>query len=193
MHQGWPQEPLWITSVRVRDGRRVVFGRDPHHVDVGTAVEASCAVPGFYRPVKIEGTDHVDGGVWSSTNADLAAGLGFGAVVVLAPLSAQRSALEWSPASARRAFHHATLSREAGLVSDAGSEAHLVEPGPADLEVLAGNELDDGRRRAIAEQGFATMAARLEGNSQLVDALAPRDSVRLRFRRPRPDLPAPAA
>ncbi len=172
VHPLWPTAPLWITSVRVRDGRRVVFGRDPHHVDVGTAVEASCAVPGYYRPVKVGGTDHVDGGVWSSTNADLAAGLGFGAVVVLAPLSAERSALEWSPASARRAFHHANLSREAGMVSDAGTEAHLVEPGRADLEILTGNELDDSRRREIAEQGFATMSARLEGNSQLVDALA---------------------
>lgn len=173
VHPRWPTDPLWVTSVRVRDGRRVVFGRDPHHVDVGTAVEASCAVPGFYRPIKVDGTDHVDGGAWSSTNADLAAGLGFGAVVVLAPLSAERSALEWSPASARRAFHHANLSREAGLISDAGSETHLVEPGRADLQVLTGDELDDSRRREIAEQGFATMSARLEGNSQLLDALAP--------------------
>ena len=37
--------------------------------------------------VAVGGDDHVDGAVWSATNADLAAGCGFDTVVVIAPLS----------------------------------------------------------------------------------------------------------
>jgi NTE family protein len=170
-HATWPAEALWITSVRVSDGRRMVFGRDPSRVDVGTAVEASCAVPGFFQPVEVDGADHVDGGAWSATNADLTAGLGFETVVVIAPLSADRDALGWSLGHARRAYHRANLSREAGIASDAGSEVHRIEPGRADLAVLTGNELDGARRREIAEQGFASMRSRLDAGSPLAGAL----------------------
>ena len=43
-------------------------------VDLLDAVCASCAVPGVWPRVPIDGRDYVDGGVHSSTNADLAAG-----------------------------------------------------------------------------------------------------------------------
>ena len=70
----WPAEPLWICALRLSDGARVVFGRDPApEPDVGTAVEASSAIPGFFAPVVIDGERYVDGGAHSPTNADLVA------------------------------------------------------------------------------------------------------------------------
>ena len=52
---------------------RVVFGRDPKpEPDVGTAVEASSAIPGVFAPVEIDGQRYVDGGAHSPTNADVA-------------------------------------------------------------------------------------------------------------------------
>ena len=68
---GWPEQPLWVCAVRLRDGSRVVFGRDRTDAPVGQAVAASCAIPGYYAPVSIDGVDHVDGGVHSPTNADV--------------------------------------------------------------------------------------------------------------------------
>ena len=47
------------------------------------AVAASCAVPGVWPPVSIDGHRYVDGGIRSVTNADLAAGCDI--VLVLAP------------------------------------------------------------------------------------------------------------
>lgn len=67
---GWPVESLWLCAVRLDDGVRTVFGRssdDVPIVSVGTAVAASCAVPGFYSPVKITGPRYVDAGIWSAT------------------------------------------------------------------------------------------------------------------------------
>jgi NTE family protein len=51
----------------------VVFAKDSN-VDLVDAVAASCAVPGVWPPVTIGGRRYIDGGVRSSTNADLAAG-----------------------------------------------------------------------------------------------------------------------
>ena len=84
----WPAEPLWICSVRLKDGKRVVFGRDdidiPH---LGLAVRASSSIPGWFEPVRIGDYEYVDGGGHSPTNADLVAGLGFDLAVVVAPMA----------------------------------------------------------------------------------------------------------
>ena len=61
-------------------GRRVPFGRQGTRArrappaELADAVAASCAIPGFYRPVRIGGRDYVDGGVRSASNLDLLAG-----------------------------------------------------------------------------------------------------------------------
>src|SRR3954468_17420028 len=79
---GGPDKPLWICALRLRDGQRVVFGRDDVDVpDVGTAVEASSAIPGYMQPVSIGRETYVDGGAHSPSNADLLAGLGLDLVV----------------------------------------------------------------------------------------------------------------
>ena len=83
----WPEQTFWACAVRMDTGSRVVFGSDTRLVDVGTAVEASCAIPGFFRPVVIDGVRHVDGAVHSPTNADLAAEVDLDLVVVLSPMS----------------------------------------------------------------------------------------------------------
>jgi len=80
--QAWPDAAFWVPAVRLRDGERVVFGRDDVDVTVGEAVRASCAVPGRYEPVTVSTQRYVDGGVHSSTNADLMGPPAFDAVVV---------------------------------------------------------------------------------------------------------------
>jgi NTE family protein len=62
---------LWITAVRRRDLRRVVFGRHDLLTPLSAAVAASCAIPGHLAPLRIGAHSYVDGGVHSPTNADL--------------------------------------------------------------------------------------------------------------------------
>jgi hypothetical protein len=52
---------------------RVVFGHDAENaVMVSEAVQASTALPVFYRPARIKGVDYVDGGVRRTANIDVA-------------------------------------------------------------------------------------------------------------------------
>ena len=65
----WP-EGLWICAARRTDGARVVFGRaGAPAATLADAVVASCAIPGYFSPVRIGGTEYFDGGVHSPTNA----------------------------------------------------------------------------------------------------------------------------
>ena len=74
--------------MRLSDGQRIVFGRDgATRVPVADAVAASCAVPGFFEPVTIDGVRYVDGGAHSPTNADLVANEDLDLVVVSSPMS----------------------------------------------------------------------------------------------------------
>lgn len=69
----WPDRDLRITAVDIDAGELVVFTRDSG-VELVDAVAASCAVPGVWPIVTINGTRHMDGGIRSSSNADLAEG-----------------------------------------------------------------------------------------------------------------------
>ena len=142
----WPEAPLWICAVRVDDGRRRVFGREPEDVSVGTAVAASSAVPGLLAPVVIGGRDHVDGAVHSSTNVDLVAGLGFDRVVVSAPMAGDA---DWrSPA---RAYHRHLLGQEVAAVRRAGTEVTVLAPDAEVRAAMGDATMAPGRERTVAE------------------------------------------
>ena len=64
---------LRVAAVDRGSGRRVMFGSPKAPpASVGAAVEASCTVPWLFAPVRIDGREYVDGGVWSPTNLDAA-------------------------------------------------------------------------------------------------------------------------
>jgi len=164
----WPEPPLWICSVRMRDGQRVVFGRDDPapgtaaHPDLATAVEASSAIPGYFQPVEIDGEHYLDGAAFSSTNADLTAGLGFDTTVVISPMSALRDALDWHPRSASRAAYHRVLHREIDAVEAAGTKVLTFEPTRDDLELMSGPALDATRAAELVARAYDTALDRLD-------------------------------
>ena len=83
---------------------------------VGEAVRASCAIPAYFEPAVIDGERYVDGGVHSTTNADLVAGERPDLVLVSAPMSAARGALRLDPMSGCASIAGLSLAREvAGL------------------------------------------------------------------------------
>ncbi|CAA9218616.1 MAG: hypothetical protein AVDCRST_MAG20-550 [uncultured Acidimicrobiales bacterium] len=181
--EGWPSATMWICAVRLRDGRRVAFGRDvpgevpdggPAQVPVGLAVAASCAIPGFFAPVAIDGVDHVDGGVHSPTNGDLLAAVRPRLVVVSSPMSMDRSALRgMRPDRALRLGHRTTLLREVGALRRAGSVVISLQPGPEDIAAMGppGTAMDPSRRGPVALQARETTLRRLQ-RKPVKDALA---------------------
>jgi NTE family protein len=70
----WPADPIWSVALDLGQSKRVALGSEPEHfaLPFRDTVLASCAVPGFYEPVRMNGTMYVDGGVRSTTHLDLA-------------------------------------------------------------------------------------------------------------------------
>jgi NTE family protein len=81
----WPDRELRITAVDIDAGELVVFDRDSG-VSLVDAVAASCAVPGAWPTVTIDGRRYMDGGMGSSVN--LVAAADCAAAVVLVPAAA---------------------------------------------------------------------------------------------------------
>lgn len=158
----WPEREMLLCAVRLDTGARVAFGSPgAPRTDVATAVNASCAVPGYLTPVRLDGRDYVDGGAWSSTNADLLVGRGLDLVVILAPMGLEpglrRQGLETAP---RRFFTQQAL-REARLLRRSGTPAVVLAPSAQDLTTLT-LTVGGGRSEKIASSAARTMKQRFE-------------------------------
>ncbi len=84
----WPDRRLLVPAVDAESGDLVVFDRESG-VSLIDAVAASCAVPGVWPPVVIDGRRHVDGGVPSGTNTHLAGGCD--RILIITPSPADRA------------------------------------------------------------------------------------------------------
>ena len=159
--QPWPAEPTWVVAVRVSDGARAVFGRDDlPAVDIGTAVQASSAVPNLYRPARIGRHDFIDGAIHSSTNADLVAPLGFDAVIIVSSMTAVPKKARCIDRDPTRTYFSRVLAREVGGIRAARTPVLVVQPTGADLALRKG-DIDDGTVEAIARQAQETARAKL--------------------------------
>lgn len=145
----WPEQSTWICTVRLDDGVRVVFGRDAT-ASVRDAVSASCAIPGYFTPVVIDGRRHVDGGMWSIHNLDLMAGLGLDLVVVSAPMSTADS-LAAERATLLRLPVRRRLDREAGQVRRSGTPVVVLQPDARLREVMGTSTMRLSRRAPVAQ------------------------------------------
>ena len=82
----WSERRVLITAVDTATGELRVFDRDSG-VDLIDAIGASCAVPGIWPTVEIEGRKYMDGGMRTVANADLAAGSDPVLIVVPSPVN----------------------------------------------------------------------------------------------------------
>ncbi len=141
----WPERDLKITAVDASTGEFRVFDRDSG-VPLLSAVAASCAVPGVYPPVTIDGRRYVDGGMRSAANADLASG--YDRLVVLAPI-------------ARGIGPMASVDAQVtGMVS----RVAVVSPDKDSKTAIGRNVLDPAARAPSARAGraqAATVAAQI--------------------------------
>ncbi|WP_351234704.1 patatin-like phospholipase family protein [Streptomyces sp. NPDC002133] len=140
----WPRaRRLVVTAVDAVTGEFRAFDRESG-VGLIDAVGASCAVPGVWPPVTIDGRRFIDGGVRSSTNADLA--LGYDTVVIVAPI-----AVGGGPVISART--------QAALLAAAGARVVLITPDRAARKAFGRNVLDPARRAPSARAGLAQATA----------------------------------
>jgi NTE family protein len=170
----WPQRDLRICAVRARDARRVVFGSGRAPVtDVGTAVAASCAIPGYFAPVQVAGSAYVDGGAHSPSNADVLGHDALDLVVVVSPMSVGRGAARRPrPDLALRLAVRRYLSQEVRALRRRGAEVVVLQPGPEDLPVMGLNPMQHTRIDEVLRTAAASTRARLEAQPSLIELLA---------------------
>lgn len=64
---------LYISAMNLDTGERVTFGHDEKNdLTISQAVQASSALPCFYKPARLKGVDYVDGGVHNTASLDIA-------------------------------------------------------------------------------------------------------------------------
>lgn len=104
----WPKRALRVTAIDIETGEVVVLDANSG-VGLVDAVAASCAVPGVWPPVTIDGRRYMDGGVGSTVN--MSAVQDCGAAVALVP-SGANSPSPWGTGTVAEieAFPGATLA-----------------------------------------------------------------------------------
>ncbi len=159
----WPARDLWLTAVRLSDGRRVVFGREGAPVaHVADAVAASCAIPSFFEPVTIGGVTYVDGGAHSPSNADLLAGRDLDLVIVSSPMSVAGNRLRPSLDLPARRMCRLYLGQEVARIRRGGVPVLAFQPTGEDLAAMGLNAMDPSRRAPVTKQARQSALKKLE-------------------------------
>ena len=159
----WPAKPLWLTAVDIRSGKRVVLGQSgPPETTLQRAVMASCAIPGFYEPVRVGGRVLIDGGVHSSTNLDLAIQAGCDLIIGVAPMAFDTATLPGPVQQLVRRMFARSLAREVADARARGAEVLLVRPSPTELRLHGLNMMRPDRTEDIARAAYESTAALLE-------------------------------
>lgn len=151
----WPDRDLLITSVDAETGELVVLTKDSG-VPLADAVAASCAVPGVWPPVPINGRLCMDGGMRSATNLDLASD--YPRIVVIAPMVAGGG----------------PIPSVSDQVAELGERAKVtvIAPDVAARQAIGRNVLDPARRAPAAQAGRAQAATAYDAVSDVWSSAA---------------------
>ena len=141
----WPSR-FRCTAVDVETGALRVW-QESDGVDVRRAVASSCAVPGVYPPVTIQGRRYMDGGMRSGANTDAVAGHDH---VLLVTLTWQEPSDD-----PRLLRYQRQQAAEVAAVESAGGTVTVIGPTRASLRAMGIDLMDYDRTGPAAEAGLA--------------------------------------
>jgi NTE family protein len=160
MGDKWP-EGLRICAVRRSDGARVVFGREGSPpAKLASAVLASCAIPGYFKPIVIEGKEYVDGGVHSITNADVLRTEILDTVVIVSSMSASHGNAYGADGLLRRSVHR-RMEREIARLEANGIAVIRLEPGAESRRVMGLRAMAEDRGPRVIEAAYEETRKRI--------------------------------
>jgi predicted acylesterase/phospholipase RssA len=196
------RKKLRIVAVELDSGETRVFGEPGNDaVPVSKAVAASCALPGFFRPVRIDGTDYIDGGVTKTAHISLALKERCGLVLCVNPIVPGRFHVSAAPAPGRlklgalagrgllpildqvfRLTLHSRLQYGLSRYRREHPEADILvfEPKPEELPRLMRNIMRTSGRIRVAEYAYRTTLERLDAEYPRLSRVFERHGLRLR-------------
>ena len=168
------RRPLLVVAVDLDDGEAIAFGDRAHRdVTVSRAVQASTALPGLYRPVRIGGRDYIDGGVKKTAHIHLAIEQGADLVLCVNPIVPIRNDAEGGALGGHLSARGITYVLDQALRimlhgrMQYGMERYrreypevdilLMEPTRDDLRMFGYHIMRDGVRRIVAEHGYQSV------------------------------------
>ncbi len=198
------QRDLYLTATDLDSGERVVLGDsegDWPDIPISTAVQASTALPLVYKPVEVNGRTLIDGGIYSTTNVDVAVERGAEFIVVINPMvpyvndrneglptvsggPVRRIVDMGVPAIANQAFRlllHQRLSIavESWKERYPGVDIILFEPDLDDELMFGTSIMNYSRRLDIAAHGFESVTARLAENYEYYTSIAEKHNLEI--------------
>jgi predicted acylesterase/phospholipase RssA len=204
------RRPLNVVAVDLDSGEAVAFGQRSHRdVPISTAVAASTALPGLYRPVRIKGRDYVDGGVRKTAHINLAIQSGATLVICINPIvpylnDTSKGALAghlsnrgvtWVLDQVMRIVLHGRMAygMERYRREHPDVDILLLQPTRDDVRMFGYNIMRTSARRVVAEHGYRTALAFFRSNAARHRRLFARHGIELRDPRHAPDEPLPRA
>ena len=165
--QGWAAHvDCRIVATDYSTGRRVVFGEEgAPEASLAQAVAASCAIPGFFEPVSINGRRYVDGGLHSLCNLDLLESRDLDLVICLSAMTTHERQHGSEPfqRAIRSLFGLAAeqLDRQAAALRKLGVDVMVIEPTARDWAGMGANLMDARRLGSVLEVALTSVTDQL--------------------------------
>lgn len=146
----WPEDDLWLTAVDCNTGTRRAWTK-ADGVPLPAALASSCAIPGVFPPISLDGSRYTDGGLWSSSNLDIVLDTNIDAAIFIGPLRA----------AAKDAVRQ--LDREVESLAAHGKRAEAIVPGEAFVtEIGMANLMNSALRDRGVDLGMEDGAAAVD-------------------------------
>ncbi len=191
------QRELYVVAVDLDNGEAVAFGEPGRRdVPVSLAVQASTALPGLYRPVRIGGRDYVDGGVKKTAHINLAIQNGADLVICINPIvpilnDTRNGPLEGHLANrgvsyvldqVLRIMLHGRMQYGMERYEHEHPEVDilLIEPTRDDMRMFSYNIMRYAARRVVARYGYRSALNSFRENHESWRAVLSRHGIGLR-------------
>jgi len=157
-------------------------------VPISRAVQATCALPGLFPPVAIDGRHYVDGALAKTLHAAAALDDGADLVLCINPLvpfavtGLAAGGLAPVIAQSLRTMIHSRLALGMKHYARAwpGADIVLLEPDPADPVLFDANPFSYGQRRRMAEHAYQQTRAWLRTHEARLAPMLQRSGIALR-------------
>ena len=198
---------LYVVAVDLDNGEAVAFGRGRwRDVPVSKAVQASAAMPGLYRPVRIGGRDYIDGGVKKTAHINLAIQSGADLIICINPIvpylndtaggplrgHVSNHGVTWVLDQAMRIMLHGRMQYGLERYRREHPEVDilLIEPTRDDVRMFGYNIMRYSARRVVAEHGYRTALTYFRHNAGRFRRLFAKHGIEMADPRRIPDVPS---